>query len=206
MRRFISSISKQGGESLPQKGRYTMTANERALQSVNNEIEKLLVRKERCEKALEKKIENAEKLNINVTADEWFKIRDNVTDKQFAAYFELSIARGNLKEVLKKIENANKRKEKAETKVTEIKHKTAEEEIERQKAETIEEWAKDGITVTEITSRYIIGITPSGKRFSIYSNNGFTDRSRHCYTMRIDGETIFTSGEFYRAYRTVKNS
>ena len=54
-------------------------------------------------------------------------------------------------------------------------------------------------------SRYN-GFTPSGKRFTIYGNSGVTIRSRHCYTLYIDGKVIFTSGEFWRCYLNIKNS
>ena len=64
------------------------------------------------------------------------------------------------------------------------------------------EWAKDGIT---LKGRYY-GTTPQGKKFWIEGNNGFTRRSLHCFTLTIDGETIFTSGEFWRAYGVIKNS
>ena len=62
------------------------------------------------------------------------------------------------------------------------------------------QWAKDGITLEE---RYY-GTTPNGKRFYIERNNGVTFRSMHCFTLTIDGETIFTSGEFWRAYSEIK--
>ena len=62
------------------------------------------------------------------------------------------------------------------------------------------QWAKDGIT---LEARYY-GTTPNGKRFYIERNNGVTFRSMHCFTLTIDGETIFTSGEFWRAYAEIK--
>lgn len=39
------------------------------------------------------------------------------------------------------------------------------------------------------------GKTPSGKHYVFYGNDGMTKRSRYCYTLRVDGETVFTSGE-----------
>ena len=185
-----------------------MTANERALQSINKELEKLNKSKERLEKALEKKTAEAEKQNINITEAEWFAMRDNtdITEKQYAAYIDLYGARRDLKDVLKRIEKVSRRKEDSETAVKTAYEKKTAEEIERQKAEEIAEWAKDGITVEDMSSNFVYGKTPKGKKFCIYGNNGMTERSRHCFTLTIDGETIFTSGEFYRAYRTVKNS
>ena len=64
------------------------------------------------------------------------------------------------------------------------------------------EWTKDGITLEE---RYN-GKTPSGKQFWIGGNRGFTNRSWHCFTLYIDGVCIFTSGEFWRCYATIKKS
>lgn len=183
-----------------------MTANERTLQSVNKELEKLYKRKERLEKLLEKKTAAAEKVGMNISNNEFFKVRDNINDKQYAAYFELSIARDDLNEVLKKIEKRTVKKETTETTVKKIKEQITAEELERRKAEEINRWYKDGIDVKYLTDNHIYGKTPKGKKFSIYSNNGLTDRSRHCFTLTIDGETIFTSGEFYRAYKAVKNN
>ena len=64
------------------------------------------------------------------------------------------------------------------------------------------EWLKDGIV---LESRYY-GMTPSGQRFYIHGNCGMTLRSRHCFTLTINGDTIFTSGEFWRAYSVIKRS
>lgn len=63
---------------------------------------------------------------------------------------------------------------------------------------------KDGIVVEDACSSFIYGTTPSGKSFMISSNDGYTERSWHCYSVRINGNTIFTSGEFWRAYNAVK--
>ena len=50
-----------------------------------------------------------------------------------------------------------------------------------------EDMAKRGISK--------VGYTTNGLHYNIYWNNGFTDRSRHCYTMNIEGRgTVFTSG------------
>lgn len=86
-----------------------------------------------------------------------------------------------------------------------------EEDLERMRAE-YEEWLAefkaeckcDGVTIDEASGAFVNGLTKSGKRFVLYINNGWTDRSFHCYTLRINGETIFTSGEFETAYRVIK--
>lgn len=51
---------------------------------------------------------------------------------------------------------------------------------------------------------YKIGATASGKKWILYSNNGYTERSRYCGTLAIDGEgTIFTSGTLSRAFEYI---
>lgn len=45
------------------------------------------------------------------------------------------------------------------------------------------------------------GVTVSGKRWMLDGNNGWTNRSRYCGTLYIEGEgTIFTSGRLDRAF------
>ncbi|MCQ2270997.1 MAG: hypothetical protein MJZ52_07215 [Bacteroidales bacterium] len=55
-------------------------------------------------------------------------------------------------------------------------------------------------------ANFVNGTTPNGKRFVVYINNGWTDRSRYCYTLRINGTTLFTSGTFQTAYAMVVKS
>ncbi|MBO5959458.1 MAG: hypothetical protein J6Q65_04995 [Lentisphaeria bacterium] len=51
----------------------------------------------------------------------------------------------------------------------------------------IEQMMKSGIQIN--------GYTTNGLRYGIEHNNGITDRSRHCFTMWIEGTgTVFTSG------------
>ena len=126
------------------------------------------------------------------------------------AWFDLISARNRVDEIKRSINNAEKRFEQAEEKVTEYRVQVAnmkdlqqKEELRKLEFEAEQkEWMKDGI---ELKGRYW-GITPQGKKFNIYGNNGFTIRSLHCFTLYINGETIFTSGEFWRAYGVVKNS
>ena len=126
------------------------------------------------------------------------------------AWFDLISARNRVEEIKRSINNAEKRFEQAEEKVTEYRVQVAnmkdlqqKEELRKLEFEAEQkEWMKDGI---ELKGRYW-GITPQGKKFNIYGNNGFTIRSLHCFTLYINGETIFTSGEFWRAYGVVKNS
>lgn len=66
------------------------------------------------------------------------------------------------------------------------------------------ECAKDGVEIEYATASHISGKTKSGKGFSMYINNGWTTRSFHCYTLAINGETIFTSGLFSTGYNIIK--
>ena len=66
------------------------------------------------------------------------------------------------------------------------------------------ECLKDGIIIKEANANWISGTTANGKRFAMYANSGYTERSWHCYTLRIEGETIFTSGDFSTAYTYIK--
>ena len=68
------------------------------------------------------------------------------------------------------------------------------------------EWAKDGITITEFYGSGLSGFTPNGKKFSFYGNSGITERSWHCYTLNINGCTLFTSGTVMSCYKTIKRS
>lgn len=78
------------------------------------------------------------------------------------------------------------------------------EEIEAMQEQMKAEWLKDGIVITEFHGSGLDGLTPKGKKFYFYINNGFTDRSWHCYTLCIDGVTLFTSGTIQSCYRTIK--
>lgn len=63
---------------------------------------------------------------------------------------------------------------------------------------------KDGIKIDTVNGWMIGGTTAQGKNFTMINNNGFTERSRHCYTLNINGETIFTSGDFSTGYTYIK--
>ena len=191
--------------------------------AIMNELEKLNARLERAEKTLEKKRAAAEKLGVanwtnedhaeymkTVPVDENGWILDKVAIKKRGAWFDLSCAEEDVKEAKERIENAERRLEKSDAAVEEYRKeveaiedlKRKEELFKKNFEQEQKEWAKDGIT---LTARYT-GITPNGKRFCIEGNNGFTNRSRHCFTLYIDGKTIFTSGEFWRAYGVIKRS
>lgn len=188
------------------------------------ELEKLNARLERAEAAYEKKLAIARKYGVeNWTSEDrraWSETVEttptgffiNKEDEKInMAWWNLTCAESEIEDIKGAIERAEKRLEKAEAevskyyaeldKIQDMKDKEALMQAEFEQEQ--KEWAKDGIT---LEGRYY-GLTPTGKRFVIYGNNfGFTDRSLHCFTLRIDGKTIFTSGEFWRAYAVVKKN
>lgn len=50
---------------------------------------------------------------------------------------------------------------------------------------------------------YKVGVTPNGKKWTLDMNGGWTTRSRHCGTLRIDGECIYTSGTLAKAFEYI---
>lgn len=202
------------------------TMLEKKMNSIIKEIEKLEKSLATHEARLEKKIAKAEKVNANWTKDEFFQHRDtDMTDDQWAAYFDLSCERREVEDITRRLENAHSRLNKVSPKVeSQIAEMESENEF-TQKANRIEshwidveeqkkayekwlaefkaECLKDGVIIDEADAHFVNGTTPNGKRFVVYINNGWTDRSRHCYTLRINGETLFTSGTFQIAYATI---
>ena len=185
------------------------------------ELEKLNTQLERAEKNYEKKYANAVKYGVqdwdNHEHYAWVETTERTEsgffinkadEKKHGAWWDLVLAESTIKDIKDRITRAEKRLEKAEAEVqkyyTELDKiadiKAKEEFAKRTFEEEQKEWAKDGIT---LEGRYY-GLTPNGKKFVIYGNNGFADRSLHCFTLRIDGRTIFTSGEFWRAYAIIK--
>lgn len=185
------------------------------------ELEKLNEKLERAKKTYAKKLETAKKYGVaEWTRDDrraWAETVEttesgffvNKADgKKNGAWFDLSIAEGEIKDIEKRIERAESRLNKSEeelnryhekiNRIMDLKEKEKLMQAEFEKEQ--KEWKKDGIT---LESRYT-GLTPQGKQFSIYGNNGITNRSLHCFQLIIEGETIFTSGEFWRAYSEIK--
>ena len=187
------------------------------------ELNKLIERLDKAGKALAKKRAIAEKLGVADWNDEehmeWLRsvpttengfIIDKNDVKKNGAWFDLALAQDRMAEIWSKIADAEERLDKAEAELNAY-HEEVERIEDLKKKEELfklefeqeqKEWAKDGIT---LKGRYY-GTTPQGKKFWIEGNNGFTRRSLHCFTLTIDGETIFTSGEFWRAYGVIKNS
>lgn len=187
------------------------------------ELNKLIERLDKAGKALAKKRAIAEKLGVADWDDEehmeWLRsvpttengfIIEKADVKKNGAWFDLSLAEDRVEEIRSQIEKAEERLDKAEAELNAY-HEEVERIEDLKKKEELfklefeqeqKEWAKDGIT---LKGRYY-GTTPQGKKFWIEGNSGYTRRSLHCFTLTIDGETIFTSGEFWRAYGVIKNS
>ncbi len=191
------------------------------LRSLTGEMNKLIEKKARIEKKLEKATAKVEKLDCKWTWEEhreWlmnaptdgFCLSNKEDIKKNGAWFDWSSAQDDLTEINGRIERLQNRIEQAEIKVDEY-HAEIEKIEDAKKREELwklefeaeqKEWAKDGI---KLEGRYT-GVTPNGKKFSIYSNNGWTKRSWHCFTLYIGGKVVFTSGEFWKCYISIKNN
>ena len=207
------------------------TMIERKAESVRKELEKLNARLERQQKKLVKETANAEKLGATCTREEWFGgMREKYTNEQAWAWIYWTGAQEDIQETEGQIENAQKRLDKLTGKVEAQQEERAKEEAvvarcngieqrmltqaereanaarkeaEYQKwlAEFKAECLKDGIIIDNACGTWFDGTAANGKRFYLDRNNGWTDRSWHCYSLTIGGETVFTSGEFNTAYR-----
>jgi len=204
------------------------TMIEKKAESIRKEIEKLETRLHRQQDLLTKKIAKAEKAGSNWGKEEFYEHRDtDMTQEQWAAYFDKYSAEEDVKETESRLENAKKRLNKLtpaiekdeaakceserltdmEARFYSASHKSKEErerEYEEWLANFKAECSKDGITIDGATGWMVYGTARNGKRFTMYGNSGQTVRSLHCYTLRIDGETIFTSGDFTTGYKILK--
>lgn len=50
------------------------------------------------------------------------------------------------------------------------------------------------------SGRYFTGITPSGKQVEFEINQGYAERSRDCGCLKIEGNTVFTSGRLEKCF------
>lgn len=189
------------------------------------ELQKLTERLEKAEQRYAKKLEAAKKAGVaewsNEERRQWLATCEKTPDgvwlvnkedcKRNGAWMDMVGAADDVEELKDRIERAERRTQKAEAAYTEhvkeveaIEDLKRKEELQRLEFEAEQrEWAKDGIT---LEARYR-GKTPKGKGFSIVGNNGWTNRSRHCFTLYLEGQgVVFTSGEFWRAYGVIKKS
>lgn len=181
-----------------------MKATERKAASCAKLLEKLEIQREKRAQILEKKRAIALLYGVDIDFGKWCEIRTTATPEQHEAYLSLCVARDDFEETERRIIRLKEKSGKAEKAVAQIREAIAAEETERQKSEEISRWAEDGIKVVHMTGNIISGLTPSGVRFCINGNNGITERSLHCFSLTIDNELVFTSGEFYRAYKIIK--
>ena len=190
------------------------------------ELEKLEAQYERRAKALDKAKAKAEKYGVaEWTSEErnaWlatvemkgFYIKNKEDVDKNGAWFNLVLAKNSLQETERALERCKERLEKKEEAYNEVLTQVEEEKIEKRDdlikvtlEEMIKEWAKDGIKLEGANGRMFWGKTPQGKSFYIDGNRyGYTTRTLNCYSLSIDGETIFTSGLFWRAYHKIKNN
>lgn len=203
-----------------------MTMAEKKMNSVQKEIEKLEKSLERYQGLLKKKTAKCEKLNCNWTREQMFEKRENgeMSQEQWSAWFDKGIEESHVEDTQRRLENAGKRFEKAVAEYEKVAEKTAEdEEINAKELQWLEasqkneeeyyqwlnqfrkECALDGIIIEEASNNYISGYTKSGKKFSMYINNGWERRSLHSYTLRVNGTVLFTSGLFSTGYKYLKN-
>jgi hypothetical protein len=208
-----------------------MTMAEKKMVSIQKQIEKLTKSLNRYQDILDKKIAKCEKLGCNWLDDEWFEHRDNCTPEQHQAHLEMVVAKSNVDDTEHRIQTLNNNLNKAAGKFEAESKKSIEAQMEMDRANQIEskwlaaakktaeereaeyqawlkqfkaECLKDGVVIENADNDHIYGTTKSGKRFAMYINNGMTERSCHCYTLRIEGNTIFTSGEFHTGYAIIK--
>lgn len=187
------------------------------VQSITEKLDKLnanLMKANEAVKKAEIKLEKTGRLEEvktvieNRTFSDWWETAEQ---KIANIAFDYSCKIERVNELRKDIEKAYSKLTTAigEEEAQASKNREIEKEIEycksrqmRTFADEQREWLKDNIV---LESRYC-GTTPKGKAFAIYENNGITERSNHCYTLRIAGATVFTSGEFWKAYKIIKNN
>lgn len=203
-----------------------MTMSEKKVESIKKEIEKLTKSLERYTNLLSKKSIKCEKLNCDWSDEEMRIHRDSdMTQEQWEAWFDRCITKSDVRDTQERLENAFKRLEKANEAFEKVAERIAEdnaiankekdwEALAQKRKEEYEKWLaqfkaeclEDGIIIKEAHNNWISGTTPNGKHFAIYINEGWTVRSLHSYTLRIDGMVLFTSGLFATGYKYLKNN
>lgn len=208
-----------------------MTMNERKVESIRKEIEKYTKSLERYESIEAKKFAKCEKLGCADWTRE--DLRNAYGDRngnldKINAWFDYDMAKDNVKETKEKVKNARARLEEAMPKAEADRESRREgERIEQleEKAFKVLSWKdyfkaqeefrrwlealkadclKDGVKIENYSGHFISGKTKSDKQFAMYLNEGWTERSDHCYTLYIDGKAIFTSGLFRTAYQLLR--
>lgn len=198
------------------------TMIEKQMAKATKDVEKYTKAVTRYTALLEKKTAKCNELNCNWTWEQWIEHREanTYTTDQYMAWSKKGIEEKYLEEAQHNLNRAQKYLEEITGKAEAKAEENAQEErlnriedswwkmtAEERKAE-YEAWlkefkaecAKDGVIIDEADSHCIRGTTAYGKRFGMWINSGYTERSRHCYTLYIEGQTIFTSGDFSTGY------
>lgn len=198
------------------------TMIEKQMARATKDVEKYTKAVARYTALLEKKTAKCNELNCNWTWEQWIEHREanTYTTDQYMAWSKMGMERDHLEEAEKKLAYAEKELAKLTGEANAKAEENAQEErlnkmenawwamtAEERKAE-YEAWlkefkaecAKDGVIIDKADSQCIKGTTAYGKRFGMWINSGYTERSRHCYTLYIEGQTIFTSGDFSTGY------
>lgn len=206
------------------------TMIEKKAESIRKEIAKLEERLARYEAKYEKAYNKAAKMDALERKEIWDEINpENPAFRKpehipyFSAYFDYYGAKRDVEETKEAIKRANERLEKVLPQIekSEKENKEADrieaigrrvarvpqmtkEEYEAWLAEFKAECLKDGVVIDEYLGAYIWGTAKDGRKFALQINSGYTVRSLYCFTLYMDGETIFTSGTFERAYKILK--
>ncbi len=190
------------------------------MHSIEKEIEKIQKSLDRYIGIYEKKWQKCIDKGCAWTDEEQ---RQHYSKEKRNIWFEASMARHNVEDSESRLANAEKRLLKAQKEFGIIKDEIEEQEriesketswitfmnkTEEERKAEYEAWLakfkaeclEDGIVIDTADATEVIGTTKSGRHFWLYINNGWTKRSFYCYTLRIEGETYFTSGTFSRAY------
>lgn len=150
---------------------------------------------------------------------------DIITVKQNGTWFDRELLKSNIEDAQERLDNAFRRLEKAEAEFAKVESRIEEDKEIAEKelswlssmAKKEEEYyiwleqfkaecAEDGILIDRADSYAIAGSTVNGKKFYMCINDGWTTRSDHSYSLKINGATYFTSGLFSTGYRYLKKN
>ena len=157
-----------------------MTRAEQKVVSIQKEIDKLEKSLERYVGLLNKKVAKCEKLDCNWTDDEMFQKRDNneMNQEQWSAWFDKRLAKSNVEDTQRRLDNAFKRLEKANAEFEKVAEQIEldeminEKELQWMQSRELNEeeyynWLrtfkadclKDGIIIEEASANFILGNT-----------------------------------------------
>lgn len=211
-----------------------MTMTEKKMISIQKEIEKLQKSLSTHKERLEKKNAKCKSLDCDWTREEMIyhsEEKNDMTDDQWSAWFNRKCEESEVEDLESRIANANKRLQKVTGVFDKELAENAQQEADTARSNELEsywsayfsktpeqrkaeyeawlksfkdECLKDGIKIDDASNNFISGTSKSGNHFMMSLNSGYTERSLHCYTLVIDGQTVFTSGYFETGYRILK--